>query len=208
MEVQERVSESQIIKPDCRMIEEEDYVMPYGMMIAAVLIVAVLLYAVSMQRRLVHLDELVSNALSQIGVQQNSRWDALTALAELTKGYADHEAQTLTEVIGRRLPAGAKVSQVNQQEGLLTEALGRIMAIAESYPQLRANENYKEAMESVNLYEEQVRMSRMVYNDSVTKMNRLVRAFPGSIFAGIFGFGQREYLEEPAGKTRMPSMKF
>ncbi|MDO4719986.1 MAG: LemA family protein [Peptostreptococcaceae bacterium] len=182
--------------------------MPYGMMIVSVLIVAVLLYAVSMQRRLVHLDELVSNALSQIGVQQNSRWDALTALAELTKGYADHEARTLTEVIGRRLPAGTKVSQVNQQEGLLTEALGRIMAIAESYPQLRASENYREAMESVNLYEEQVRMSRMVYNDSVTKMNRLVRAFPGSIFAGILGFGQREYLEELAGKTRPPSMKF
>lgn len=164
-------------------------------------------YAIVMQRKLVHADELVSNALSQIGVQQNSRWDALTALVELTKNYTEYESQTLMNIIQQRLPMTKEIAQMNQQENLLTQARGSIMAIAENYPQLQANITYIEMMRSVNTYEENVRMSRMVYNDSATKMNRLVRAFPGSIFAKMFGFGVREYLEEPTEKTQMPSMK-
>lgn len=164
-------------------------------------------YAILMQRRLVHVDELVSNALSQIGVQQNSRWDALGALLELTKSYAEHESQTLINIVEQRLPVTKEVAQINRQENLLTQAMGQILAIAESYPQLQANMTYIETMKSVNAYEENVRMSRMVYNDSAMKMNRLVRAFPGAIFAKMFGFGVREYLEEPVGKMQMPSMK-
>lgn len=176
-------------------------------MVFVVILPVIVWYAVAMQRKLVYADELVSNALSQIGVQQNSRWDALTALAELTKSYTEYESQTLMKIVQQRLPITKEVAQMNQQENLLTQAMGSIMAIAENYPQLQANTTYIETMQSINDYEDKVRMSRMVYNDSATKMNRLVRAFPGSIFAKLFGFGVREYLEEPTGKTQMPSMK-
>lgn len=178
------------------------------MWILLIIIVLVGFYAVSMQRSLVSMDELAGNALSQIGVQQNSRWDALKALAELTKGYSEHEYKSLMDVIGQRMniSSNSTANEANAQEGLLNQAFGRLFAVAEQYPNLKANETYLATMDSVNKYENNVRMSRMVYNDTVTKMNRLVRQFPGSIFAGIFGFKTREYLKEPEGKTEMPSM--
>ena len=78
--------------------------------------------------------------------------------------------------------------------------------MAEQYPDLKANENYAKAMDSVNLYENQVRLSRMTYNDTVTKYNKTVRQFPESIVANILHFSIKDYLKEPTGKTDMPSM--
>ena len=175
--------------------------------IAIVLLIA--LWLISAQRKLVNADELCKNALSQIGVQQNSRWDALTALAELTKGYSEHEYKTLMDVIGRRSAVGrnSSAADVQAQEENITAALRQINVVAEQYPDLKANETYIRTMDSVNTYENQVRLSRMTYNDSVTKMNRMVRQFPDSIAASIFHFSERDYLAEPSGKTEMPSMK-
>lgn len=172
------------------------------------LIMLMVLYAIGVQRKLVNLDELTANALSQIGVQQNSRWDALTALADLTKGYSKHEYDTLMSVINQRKTTSGNSStkELNQQETLLTEAITGLVAVAEAYPDLKASDAYIKTMDSLNTYENNVRMSRMVYNDTVTKMNRLVRQFPSSIFAGLFGFSTRDYLQEPTGKTEMPSI--
>jgi len=180
------------------------------MVIAIIAIVVILiLWLVGTQRKLVVLDENVSNAMSQIGVALSSRWDALTALVDLTKGYAAHESETLAETVKMRSAIGAKssVSDVNAQENIITEALGKIMAVAESYPELKANETYLKTMDSVNEYEETVRRSRLVYNDSVTKLNRTIRMFPTSLIAGMFGIGSREYLETASEKTDMPSFK-
>ena len=169
----------------------------------------VVLWFVSAQRRLVNKEELCKNAMSQIGVQQSSRWDALTALAELTKSYNEHEYGTIKDVIAQRtaITSGSNAKAADAQEDMMTNVLNRIVAVAEQYPELKANENYGKTMDSVNLYENQVRTSRMVYNDTVTSYNRLVRQFPDSIAAGILGFAEKEYLQEVKSKAEMPSMK-
>ncbi len=173
-------------------------------------VVAILVYwFISCQRSLVSLDELCFNALSQIGVQQQSRWDALTALAELTKSYSEYEYKALMEIIAQRRPinGNSTAKEVNAQENMLTEAMTRFMAVAEAYPDLKANDMYKQTMDSVNMYENNVRQSRMVYNDSVTKFNRYVRQIPSNIVASILHFSIRDYLEEDKAKSTVPSMK-
>ena len=178
-----------------------------------IIIIAVIallvLWVIGVQRKLVKQDELCKNALSQIGVQQSSRWDALTALAELVKSYSEYEFNTLTKIIAERKTIGMNSSagEVDAQENVLRNLTTHINAVAEQYPQLKASENYTKAMDSVNLYENQVRMSRMVYNDSVTLMNRMVRQIPESLIAGPLGFKEREYLKVEEQKTQMPSMK-
>ena len=178
--------------------------------IIIIAIVAILvLWVISVQRKLVKQEEICKNGLSQIGVQQNNRWDALKALAELTKGYSDHEYKTITDTIAQRRPitAASSSADANAQENLFNEALGRLNLVVERYPELKANETYIKTMDSVNTYQNQVRMSQMVYNDSVTKFNQLIRQFPDSIVASLFHFTPREYLEQNQDKAEMPSMK-
>ena len=176
--------------------------------VLAVLAVIVLWF-ISAQRRLVAMDENINNAMGQIGVQLSSRWDALTALLDLTKGYAEHEYKTLSDTIKMRtsISSSSSADEVNKQENILTEAMGKIMAVAESYPELKANENYIKTMDSVNQYENMVRKSRLIYNDSVTKLNREIRMFPTSIAAGILHITSRDYLEANDKKADMPDMK-
>lgn len=179
-------------------------------MIIAIVIAAVLvLWFISAQRKLVVMDENINNAMSQIGVQLSSRWDALSALLDLTKGYAEHEYRTLSDTIKMRstINSSSTAADVNKQENMFTEAMGRIMAVAESYPELKANENYIKTMDSVNEYEKTVRRSRLIYNDSVTKLNRAIRMFPTSIAAGILNIKSRDYLEADDRKADMPNMK-
>lgn len=180
------------------------------MIIAIVVLAVIVLWAISVQRKFVSLDEFVKNSMSQIGVQMNSRWDALKSLAELVQSYDKHEYQTLMDVIASRKPLSRESSagDVASQESSFASAFKSINVVAEQYPELKASEMFKTAMNSVNTYENQVRMSRMTYNDAVTKLNRAVRSFPDSVLAGVFGFSVKEYLAEPEGKTEMPSMKF
>ncbi len=174
--------------------------------IAAVIV----LWITSTQRRLVVLDENVGNAMSQIGVQLSSRFDALTALLDLARGYAKHESETLIETIKSRrsvITARSTPDEVLRQEGILSEALGRIAMVSEQYPELKANQGYTKTMNAVETFENMVRTSRLIYNDSVTKLNREIRMLPVSLIAGMLGFRQREYLEEQTAKADMPSMK-
>ena len=180
-------------------------------LIIIIAIVAILvLWVISVQRKLVKHEEICKNGLSQIGVQQTSRWDALKALAELTKGYSDHEYKTMTDTIAQRRPitANSTSADANAQENLFTQAMSHLNVVVEKYPELKANENYIKTMDSVNTYTDQVRMSQMVYNDSVTKFNQLIRQFPDSIVASLFHFVSRDYLQVNEQKTEMPSMKF
>ena len=179
----------------------------------AIIIIAILavlvFWGIGVQRKLVNQEELCKNAMSQIGVQQTSRWDALTALAELTMSYNEHEYNTLKDVIAQRQPLGrnSTAQEVNAQENAINDAMRQINVAVERYPELKANENYAKAMDSVNLYENQVRMSRMVYNDTVTVFNREVRQFPTNLVAKMLGFAEKDYLKVEAAKTEMPSMK-
>jgi LemA protein len=179
--------------------------------IAILAVVAVIaIWFMSTQRRLVVLDENINNAMSQIGVQLSSRFDALTALLDLTKGYAKHESETLIETIKSRrsvITAKSTPDDVLRQEGVISEALGRIAMVSEQYPELKADKNYLKTMDAVQTFENMVRTSRLIYNDSVTKLNREIRMFPVSMIAGMMGFKQRDYLEEQPAKADMPSMK-
>ena len=178
-------------------------------LIILAIVALVVLWVIGVQRKLVEKDELCKNALSQIGVQQASRWDALTALVELVKSYNEHEYNTLRDVIAMRktITGESSVADAQAQEQALTGLVRNINVVAERYPDLKANENYAKAMDSVNLYENQVRLSRMTFNDTVTKYNKEIRQFPTSLVAGILGFNTRDYLNEAVGKTDMPSMK-
>ncbi|MEG1633369.1 MAG: LemA family protein [Oscillospiraceae bacterium] len=181
-----------------------------ALIVIGVLLVILIVWLMSTQRRLVTLDENINNAMSQIGVQLSSRFDALAALLDLTKGYAAHESETLIETIKSRrsvITAKSSPDEVERQENIISEALGKIAMVSEQYPELKANESYNKTMDSVNSYENMVRTSRLIYNDSVTKLNRDIRMFPVSLIAGMLHFSPREYLQEQAEKTDMPSMK-
>ena len=163
--------------------------------IIIIAIVAILvLWVISVQRKLVKQEEICKN---------------VKALAELTKRYSEHEYKTITDTIAQRRPitAASSSADANAQENLFNEALGRLNLVVERYPELKANETYIKTMDSVNTYQNQVRMSQMVYNDSVTKFNQLIRQFPDSIVASLFHFTPREYLEQNQDKAEMPSMK-
>ena len=180
------------------------------LIIIVLLVILVARWVMSTQRRLVVIDENINNAMSQIGVQLSSRFDALTALLDLAKGYAAHESQTLIETVKSRrsvITAKSTPQDVLQQEGVISEALGRISMVAERYPELKADKGYAKCMDAVDSYEKMVRTSRLIYNDSVTKLNREIRMFPVSLIAGMLGFRQRDYLEAREDKADMPSMK-
>ena len=170
--------------------------------IIIVLVVLVLGYFVSTQRALVSQDEMCRNALSQIEVQLNSRFDAVVALAKTAAKYAEHESETIIKTIQARggnasgaQPGTTDVVALNGQADLLGQMLGRLNVIFERYPELKASELYREAQQGQKEYEENVRLSRMVYNDTATKMNRMVRQWPSSIVASMLRFDQKEYLK-------------
>lgn len=169
----------------------------------------IVLWIISVQRKLVGQDELCKNAMSTIGVQQESRWDALTGMVELVKSYNEHEYNTLRDVIAQRRPLNgdSTAAQVDAQEALMSRVAAGVNVVVEKYPDLKANENYATAMNAVDKYTNLVRTSKMVYNDTATRYNKLIRQIPDSFVAAMFGFSAREYLKTEERKTEMPSMK-
>jgi len=160
---------------------------------------AIVLWTISTQRKLVKLDENVSNAMSQIGLQLSGCFDALEVLLDLTKGYAKHESETLIKKVKSRrsvITAKSAPEDILQQEKVISEVLNRIAIITEQYPELLINQKYIKAMNAVGIFENMVRGSCMIYNHSVTKLNREIRMIPVSTIAGMLGFWEREYLEE------------
>lgn len=170
--------------------------------------VAVFLWFVSTQRELVNLDEKCNNALGQIKVQLNSRWDALLALAKSASAYAKHESETLIKTIQSRQTTEVRTAgDVNQQQTAFNEVLGRLMAVREAYPELKASDLFEKTMDGVKEYEENVRMSRMIYNDTATRMNRYVRQWPSSFVANILHFDVKDYLNvDDQKKESMPDL--
>ena len=178
------------------------------LLVIVALAVCCFFYFVSTQRRLVTLDENCKNALGQIEVQLNSRWDVLLALAKTASKYAEHESQTLINVIAQRRQGGVTTAEdVVRQEGEISSIMSRLMAISEAYPDLNADRLYQETMAGVKQYEENVRMSRMVYNDSATLLNRAVRQWPSSFVASMLNFRERDYLKtDDESKRGMPQI--
>lgn len=169
------------------------------LIVIIVLTVIVISYFISTQRSLVNLDELCKNALSQIEVQLNSRFDAVIALAKTAAKYAKHESETIIQTAqarGGNSGAPATTAEaINQQSSLLGQLMGRLNVVFERYPELKASDLYENAQKGQREYEEHVRMSRMVYNDTATKMNRMVRQWPSSIVASLLHFDMKDYLK-------------
>ena len=165
-------------------------------------------YFVSTQRDLVSKDELCKNAMSQISVQLNSRWDAILALAKMAAQYSKHESETIIKAVeARRVNNVTTAREAEAQQGEINNLWSRLMAVAESYPDLKAADLFKDAMGGVKQYEENVRMARQVYNDTATKMNRIVRQFPSSIVASVLHFNVQEYLKiDDEKKSQYPDL--
>ncbi len=175
--------------------------------IVIALVVLLVLWVISIQNKLVKSDEICNNALKQINVQQISRYDALQALVKLTREYAGYEAETLQKVVEARKITSSPVptaAEINANEQALSEIAARLIAVAEAYPELKANQNYQDTMHSIKEYEENVRLSRMTFNDTVTRFNQQVRVFPASLVASMLGFAKRDYLADDVSKKDYP----
>jgi LemA protein len=184
-------------------------IMSTFLVIIIVLAVIVIGYFISTQRSLVSLDEMCKNALSQIEVQLNSRFDAIMAMAKTAAKYAAHESETIIQTIQARGGNGRANTPeaINQQSDLLGQLLGRMNVVFERYPELKASELYINAQKGQREYEENVRMSRMVYNDTATKMNRMVRQWPSSFVASMLHFDVKDYLKvDSEEKKQYPNL--
>lgn len=168
------------------------------LIIIALLAVLLILWVISIQRKLVEMDENVNNAMNQIGIQLSCRFEALTALVDYTKGYNSQESKNLMESIKSRrsvINAYSTPEEVQLQENLIAQVLERIEAVAQQHPEMKNSESYWETWKAVDTYEGMVHTSRLIYNDGVTRLNRAVRMIPINLIAPILGFSTREYLE-------------
>ena len=175
-----------------------------------ILIIAALLvlWGIGVQNKLVQADELCNNALKQINVQQISRYDALQALVKLTREYASYEADTLDKIVKERKIVSSpnpSAADINANEEALQAISAKLIAVAEAYPDLKASANYQQTMKDIKDYEENVRLSRMTFNDTVTRYNQQVRMFPTSLIAGILGFAKKDYLADDVSKKDYPA---
>lgn len=162
------------------------------------LVVAVLAIAViGIYNRLVTLRNRVDNAWSQIDVQLKRRYDLITNLVETVKGYAAHEKEVLERVIQARAAAMSAqgVKAQGEAENALTGTLKSLFALAEAYPDLKANQNFLMLQEELSGTEAKIAYARQFYNDSVMTFNTAQQTFPSNIIAGAFGFKPREYFE-------------
>ena len=183
------------------------------LVLGIIIVVAVIAigYFISTQRSLVSLDEMCKNALSQIEVQLNSRFDAVVALAKTAAKYAEHESDTIIKTVeargGHTSSTSTTPEAINQQSDLLSQMMGKLNVVFERYPELKASDLYREAQQGQKQYEENVRISRMVYNDTATKMNRMVRQWPSSIVASTLNFTIKEYLKiDDEQKKKYPDL--
>lgn len=171
------------------------------------IIIGAVLYYISTQRSLVSLDERLKNSLSQIGIQQKTRWDAVTSLVKLTEKYSKHEHDSIMDVINvRRNATISTADDVKDQQKAYGNVLGQINALAESYPELKASELFKMAMNQLTQLENNVRLSRQIYNDVVSRLNSKIRQWPSSFVAEQLGFKTTEYLQFDDSTSEMPNV--
>ncbi|HXL43200.1 MAG TPA: LemA family protein [Gaiellaceae bacterium] len=177
--------------------------------VALVLLVAILL--VTLYNRLVRLRNRAENAWAQVDVQLRRRYDLIPNLVETVKGYASHERTTFEEVTKARTAAqqAQTVQEQANAENILTEAIGRLFAVAEQYPELRATENFQQLQGQLEETEGKIAVSRQVYNDAVLTYDTALETVPTNIVGNMFSFKAREYfeVEEPAAREA-PRVQF
>jgi LemA protein len=182
--------------------------------LAVIVVIVVLLglWGVLSYNGLVRLRNLVQEAWQQIDVELTRRHDLIPNLVETVKGYATHERETLDAVVRARAAAtapGASVAQQAQQEGELSQALGRLMAITEAYPDLKANQNFMALQNELSSTEDRIAAGRRFYNANVRELNTKVETVPSNIIAGIAHIGRADYFEVENQQVRSaPAVSF
>ena len=180
-------------------------------LIVILVIVALLVLALIMlYNRFVRLRNRVDNAWAQIEVQLKRRWDLIPNLVETVKGYAEHERGTFEAVTQARAAAqnARGPAETAAAEGILGQALGRLFAVAEAYPELQADENFRQLQTELGETENRIAISRQVYNDTVLTFNNAIQTFPGVLLAGPFGFVKREFFETDETQREAPRVDF
>ena len=167
------------------------------LLILLAVVVVVLLYLATSYNRLVKLRNRIANAWAQIDVQLKRRYDLIPNLVETVKGYAKHERETFEAVTQARANAinAQGVAAQAGAENMLTNTLKSLFAVAEAYPELKANQNFLSLQEELTSTEGRIAYARQFYNDAVLQLNTKVQSFPSNIIANMFGFREHEYFE-------------
>lgn len=190
-----------------------------GLIITVVVIALVALWGISSYNGLVSMDENVSNQWANVETQYQRRSDLIPNLVNTVKGYAKHESKTLESVMAARSQATqVKIDPSNctpqqlaayqKAQGDVTTALGKLLAITENYPDLKANQNFLELQSQLEGTENRINVARKDFNDTAKKYNTSLRSFPRNIVASMCGFEKRAYFEAEAGAEKAPKVEF
>ena len=187
--------------------------------ILVAVIAALAMWVISAYNGIVKMDESVSTAWSNVENQYQRRTDLIPNLVNTVKGYAAHEKETFEAVVSARSKATQmtvdpknltpeKLQEYQKAQGEIGAALGRLLAITENYPELKANENFKELQAQLEGTENRISVERRNFNEVARTYNTSIRTFPKSILAGMFGFDKRPYFEAEEGANKAPEVKF
>lgn len=182
-------------------------------------IVILVIWCVTQYNGIITKEESVSTAWGNVEVQYQRRADLIPNLVNTVKGYATHEQETLNGVVAARAKAtqitvdpadltSEKLAAYQKAQGDVTAALGKLLAITENYPQLKANENFSELQAQLEGTENRISESRRVFNNTVQEYNLAIRRFPGNIVAGLFGYEKKAKFEAAEGSEKAPEVKF
>ena len=189
------------------------------LIVIGVIILAIFLWFRGSYNGMVKMNETVAAQWSNVENQYQRRLDLIPNLVNTVKGYASHEQQTLTDVVNARAKATqtqinfeqldeATIQRLNRTQGELSSALSRLMAISESYPDLKANQNFLELQAQLEGTENRIAVERRKFNDTVRTYNAYIRQFPKNLIAGMFGFTPKPYFEASAGAETAPKVEF
>lgn len=190
-----------------------------GCLAAIAVVVIMVLWGISSYNGLVNMDEEVSNKWANVETQYQRRADLIPNLVNTVKGYAKHEQQTLEAVMQARSQATQikidpsnctpkQLAEYQSAQGNVTTALGKLLAVSERYPDLKANQNFLELQSQLEGTENRITVARKDFNDTAKSYNVAIRRFPKSIIAGVCGFEKRPYFEAEAGADKAPKVEF
>jgi len=181
-----------------------------GIYIGIAIVVILLLWLVSVYNRLVRLKNRVRNNWSQVDVVLKNRFDLIPNLVETVAGYAAHEKETLSRITEMRTKyaSAGSIQEKAEANGEMAGLLGRLMVVAESYPELKANENFLYLKQQLTAIEEKIRFARQFYNDTVEALNTAIMSFPANLVAGMFGFREEAFFHIDEAEKSAPHVKF
>ena len=190
-----------------------------GWIIPVAIVVVIVLWAIGGYNGMVKMDEQVQNKWANVETQYQRRADLIPNLVSTVKGYAKHEQQTLEDVVKARSEATQvkvdaenltpeKLAAFQKAQSGVSSALGRLLAVAENYPDLKANQNFLELQSQLEGTENRITVARKDFNDTAKSYNQAIRQFPKNILAGMFGFEKKSYFEAEAGSEKAPKVEF